>query len=58
MRRVRHVETEDIDPGVNEFADHFRRIGGRAERGNDFGSANASSLHAHKIPARLAIKSF
>ena len=48
VRRVRHVEAEDVDAGVNELADHFRRIRGRTERGNDFRSANVSSLHAQK----------
>ncbi len=48
VRRVRHVEAEDVDPGVDEFADHFRRIRGRTQRGNDFGSANTSPLHAQK----------
>ena len=36
VRRVRHVEPENVDARVNQLADHFGRIRGRAERGNDF----------------------
>jgi hypothetical protein len=41
MRRVRHVEAEDVHPRVNQRADHFRRTGGRAQRSYDFGFSHA-----------------
>ena len=37
VRRMGHVESKNIEAGVNELAEHFRRIRGGAERGDDFG---------------------
>ena len=45
VRRVGHVEAEDVDARVHELADHFGGVRGRAEGGNDFRAASRSSLH-------------
>jgi hypothetical protein len=33
---VGHIQPKDVHAGVNQRADHFRRTGGRAQRGNNF----------------------
>jgi hypothetical protein len=37
MRGMRHVQAKDVHAGGDQFADHVRRLGGGAERGDDFG---------------------
>ena len=44
VRRVRHVEAEDVHAGLEEPGDHFRRIGRRAKRGDDFGFADGTRV--------------
>jgi hypothetical protein len=56
MRRVRHVEAENVDARVHQFPDHFGGVRGRAKGGYDFGAAERSSLHGLKIILLLAIK--
>src|ERR1051326_7184795 len=50
--RVRHVEPEDVDAGVYEPAEHFRRVGGGAEGGDDFGFARGAGVHGRSIAGR------
>jgi hypothetical protein len=40
-----HVQAEDIDPRIHQFADHLGGIGDRAQSGYDFGAPQIASLH-------------
>src|SRR5208282_1208852 len=48
MRRVGHVEAEDVYAGVHELAEHFRGLGRRAEGGDDFRFAQRVRFHRLK----------
>src|SRR6266498_1490439 len=52
VRRVRHVQPEDVHTGVDELADHFGRVRRGAERGDDFGLSHAFDLLAPSVRKR------
>jgi hypothetical protein len=58
VRRVRHIEAENVDARVHELANHLGGIGGGAECGNDFCPANGSLSHGQNILLRYTMKSF
>ncbi len=37
---VRQAESYDVDPGVEKGGEHLRRVGGRADRGDDLRTAH------------------
>ena len=40
MQRVGHVQPGDVHARIDQFAQDLRRLGGGAERGDDFGFAH------------------
>jgi hypothetical protein len=56
MRRVGHVQAENIHARVNQFADHLGEIGGGAEGRDNFRPPEAAPLHGLKIILLAAIK--
>ena len=48
VRRVGHVEAENVHAGLDQLGEHFGRIRGGAEGGDDFGVAHNIEVNSSR----------